>query len=161
MKQGVSRMEIKEQDQSRRSFLQNLGIAGALIIAIGLYIRNSFSFLLPKHKEKTYHKYLVSKVGEIAPGQAKEITIAGKPVFVTNIDNNYKVFSGVCTHLGCIVRWEENKSRFYCPCHQGIFSKTGEVIGGPPPRPLDEFQVEVENKLVFIKVEDKKEGPWA
>ena len=44
--------------------------------------------------------------------------------------------------------------------HQGIFNKSGEVIGGPPPRPLDEYQVQVENKLVFIKVEDKMEGPW-
>ncbi len=154
-------MEINEQKQSRRTFLQNFGIAGAVVVSIGLFIRNSFAFLLPERKEKTYHKYLVSKIGEIAPGQAKEIKIGGRPVFVTNIENNYRVFSGICTHLGCIVRWEENKGRFYCPCHQGIFSKNGEVIGGPPPRALDEFPVEIENKLVFIKVEDKKEGPWA
>ena len=86
--------------------------------------------------------------------------MGGKPVFVVRLEEGYKVFSGVCTHLGCIVRWEENKSRFYCPCHQGIFNKQGEVTGGPPPRPLDEYQVELDNNLVFIKVEDKLEGPW-
>ena len=113
-------METDEQNQSRRTFLQNLGIVGALVISIGLFIKNSFAYLLPERKQKTYHKYLVSKVGEIAPGQAKEIKLGGKPVFVTNLDNEYKVFSGVCTHLGCIVHWEEQNQRFYCPCHQGI-----------------------------------------
>ena len=113
-------METDEQNQSRRTFLHNLGIVGALVISIGLFIKNSFTYLLPERKQKTYHKYLVSKVGEIAPGQAKEIKLAGKPVFVTNLDNEYKVFSGVCTHIGCIVHWEEQNQRFYCPCHQGI-----------------------------------------
>ncbi|MBD3223556.1 MAG: Rieske 2Fe-2S domain-containing protein, partial [Caldithrix sp.] len=112
-------------------------------------------FLLPKKKTKTYHKYLVAKEGEIPKGAAKEISLSGKPVFIVNLDSGYKVFSGVCTHLGCIVRWEEQNQRFYCPCHQGIFSKIGEVTGGPPPRPLDEFTVEMDKQLVFIKVEDK------
>ncbi len=154
-------MEANEQNQSRRTFLQNLGIVGPLVISIGLFIKNSFAYLLPQRKKKTYHKYLVSKVGEIPVGKAKEIKIGGRPVFVTNLGNGYKVFSGVCTHLGCIIRWEEQKQRFYCPCHQGIFSKTGKVVSGPPPRALDEYQVHVENKLVFVKVEDKVEGPWA
>lgn len=154
-------MAINDQKQSRRSFIQNLGIVGALVISIGLFIKNSFAYLLPRRKKKTYHKYLVSKVGEIPIGKAKEIKLSGRPVFVTNLETGYKVFSGVCTHLGCIVRWEEQNQRFYCPCHQGKFDKTGKVIGGPPPRPLDEFEVFVENKLVFIKAEDKVEGPWA
>ena len=154
-------MALNERKQSRREFLTGLGIVGAVIIAIGMFFKNILAFLFPIRKEKTYHKYLVARTGEIPVGKAKEITISQKPVFVVNLGNGYKVLSGVCTHLGCIVRWEEQKSRFYCPCHQGIFNKTGEVTGGPPPRSLDEYEVEVDNKLVFIKVEDKMEGPWA
>ncbi len=153
-------MAQNEEKQSRREFVTRLGIVGAVIVAIGVFIRNILAYLFPPKKEKTYHKYLVAKVGEIPKGKAKEITISKKPVFIVNLGDQYKVFSGICTHLGCIVRWEEQKGRFYCPCHQGIYDKTGKVIGGPPPRPLDEYKVEVENKLVFIKVVDKTEGPW-
>jgi Rieske Fe-S protein len=87
--------------------------------------------------------------------------IQKKPVFVVHLEDEFKVFSGICTHLGCIVKWEENKNRFYCPCHKGIFDKTGKVTGGPPPRPLDEFTVEMDDNLVFVKVEDKDRSPWS
>ena len=153
-------MPQNEGKQSRREFLTGLGIVGAVIISIGMFLKSILAYLFPVRKEKTYHKYLVAKTDEIPKGKAKEITISKKPVFIVNLGDEYKVFSGICTHLGCIVRWEEQKGRFYCPCHQGKFSKTGEVIGGPPPRPLDEYKVEIEHKLVFIKVEDKMEGPW-
>lgn len=153
-------MAQSEGKQNRREFLTGLGIVGAVIIAIGMFLKNILAYLFPPGKKKTFHKYLVAKTGEIPVGKAKEITIAKKPVFVVNLGKEYKVFSGICTHLGCIVRWEEQKGRFYCPCHQGIYDRTGKVTGGPPPRPLDEYKVEVENKLVFIKVEDKMEGPW-
>lgn len=153
-------MKQNEEKQSRREFITNLGIIGALVIAIGSFFKNIFTYFLPEKKKITYHKYLVAKKGEIPLGKAKEITLLDKPAFVVHIDSGYKVFSGICTHLGCIVRWEEQNNRFYCPCHQGIFNKQGEVTGGPPPRPLDEYQVELDNNLVFIKVEDKLEGPW-
>ncbi len=151
---------MSEKKQSRREFLTGVSIFSVVIISIGTFVTNVLAYLFPKRKEKTYHKYLVAKTGELSVGQAKEITLSKQPVFVVHLKDGYKVFSGVCTHLGCIVRWEEQKSRFYCPCHQGVFSKTGEVTSGPPPRPLDEYQVEIENKLVFIRVEDKMEGPW-
>ena len=127
---------------------------------MGTFVRHALVYLLPARKKKTYHKYLVAKKTELEIGKAKKISLSGKPVYVVRLEEEYKVFSGVCTHLGCIVRWEEQKGRFYCPCHQGLYSKTGEVIGGPPPRPLDEFEVHLEQNLVFIKVEDKVEGPW-
>jgi len=153
-------MSQNEGKQSRRDFLKGFGILGAVIIAIGAFLYNSLAYLLPPRKEKTYHKYLVTKKSDLPLGKAKELNMGGRPVFVVHLESGFKVFSGECTHLGCMVRWEENKSRFYCPCHQGVFSKDGQVTGGPPPRSLDEFPVEVENNLVFIKVEDKMEGPW-
>ena len=154
-------MENTDSSHNRREFLSKFGIFGAMFIAIGFFVKNIFSFLLPVRKEKTYHKYLVARLGEIPVGKAKEITIGRKPVFVIHLKSGYKVFSGICTHLGCLVRWEEQKNRFYCPCHQGVFNKSAIVKSGPPPRPLDEFKVEVDKKLVFIMIEDKMEGPWA
>lgn len=153
-------MKQIEENVKRRDLLKGFGILGAFFIAMGTLIYKSLVYLLPEKKEKTYHKYLVTRKDDLPLGKAREIKLDEKPVFVVHLEDGFKVFSGVCTHLGCIVRWEENKGRFYCPCHQGVFSKEGLVTAGPPPRALDEFPVKVENNLVFIKVEDKVEGPW-
>ncbi|MEA3286215.1 MAG: Rieske (2Fe-2S) protein [Candidatus Marinimicrobia bacterium] len=154
-------MENEQPEQaSRRDFLLRFGAFGALVLALGGFTRHLLVYFTPKRKLASTHKYLVSKVDEIPVGKAKEIKIQGKPVFVVHLEDGFKVFSGVCTHLGCIVRWEPSKSRFYCPCHKGIFDETGQVTGGPPPRALDEFKVELDKNLVFIEVADKQKGPW-
>lgn len=154
-------MEKTDQKQSRRQFLFSLGILGTVVLAAFTFIQRIFLFLMPEKKEKSYHKYLVCKKDELSIGKAKEIALEGIPIFVVHLHDGFKVFSGICTHLGCIVQWKEEKQHFYCPCHKGYYDREGKVIGGPPPRPLDEYQVEIDKNLVYIKVEDKMEGPWA
>ncbi len=153
--------EKQKETLDRMGFFKKFGILGLGVLAIGAFLKNMFLFVSPEKKEKTYHKYLVGKKSEIPPGKAKEIAIQGKPVFVINLNDKFKVFSGVCTHLGCIIKWEENKNRFFCPCHQGVFDPSGKVVSGPPPTPLMEFAVQEEGNLVYIQVEDKKKGAWA
>ena len=151
----------KHQKQTRRDFLFKFGIIGVLVIGIGAFVRNLYLFIFPGKNEVKYHKYLVGRVSKIPFGEAKEITIQKKPVFVVHLEDGFKVFSGICTHLGCIIKWEENNNRFFCPCHKGIFDKTGKVVDGPPPEPLHEYKVEQEEDLVFVYVKDKVKGPWS
>lgn len=70
---------------------------------------------------------------------------------LTSNGQDYVVMSNVCTHLGCRVRWIPEKDGFFCPCHNGVFSKDGNVVDGPPPRPLDRFESKVEDGVIFIK----------
>jgi Rieske Fe-S protein len=60
-----------------------------------------------------------------------------------------------CTHLGCTINWKEDERLFLCPCHDASFGEEGEVLDGPPPRPLDryeEFRVTEEGILeIFYK----------
>lgn len=49
------------------------------------------------------------------------------------------ILNSTCTHLACTVNWSENDQVYLCPCHDASFSRDGEVIDGPPPRPLDRF----------------------
>lgn len=70
---------------------------------------------------------------------------------LTEDGQNYVVMSNICTHLGCRVRWIAEEQGFFCPCHNGAFSKNGNVTGGPPPRPLDRFESKVENDVLFVK----------
>ncbi|MGA9276860.1 ubiquinol-cytochrome c reductase iron-sulfur subunit [Ilumatobacter sp.] len=67
------------------------------------------------------------------------------PAVLLRVDDAQVVaFSQKCTHLGCVVYFEPDHDRWHCPCHEGNFEPvTGEVISGPPTRPLGKIEVEV------------------
>ncbi|HHE55550.1 MAG TPA: ubiquinol-cytochrome c reductase iron-sulfur subunit [Caldithrix abyssi] len=155
-------MAEEDKKVNRREFFFKTGVFTALGLAILAFFRNLLLYIFPARKEKTFHKYLVAHEKEFKKDKRpKQINIGKTPVFVVPYDDHYKVMSGICTHLGCIVKWEQDKDRFFCPCHKGEFDRMGNVIGGPPPRPLDEFKVVVENHKVYVYVEDKVRSPWA
>ncbi len=145
----------------RRDFIFKAGVFSALGLGILTFFRNLFLYIFPPRRPKSYHRYLVAKQEELAVGKAKKIYLGRTPVYIVRLKDEFKVFSGVCTHLGCIIKWEQDKHRFFCPCHQGVFDETGKVVSGPPPKPLDEFKVEVERNLVYVYVQDKVRSPWA
>ena len=68
----------------------------------------------------------------------------------TDNGRDYVALSNVCTHLGCRVRWVDKQQAFFCPCHNGVFSKTGQVLDGPPPKPLESFDVRVEGEQLEV-----------
>lgn len=63
---------------------------------------------------------------------------------------DFVAMSNVCTHLGCRVRWIGERGQFFCPCHAGVFDPQGNVVAGPPPRPLDRYPVKVEDGHLYI-----------
>lgn len=60
------------------------------------------------------------------------------------------VFSDVCTHLSCRVNWDPDTKEYHCPCHAASFDKYGEVLNGPPPRPMDRFETKIEDGQLYI-----------
>ena len=58
--------------------------------------------------------------------------------------------SNRCVHLGCPVRFVEAAGNFICPCHGGVYDFQGKRIGGPPVRPLDQFQTRVRKGQVEV-----------
>lgn len=69
---------------------------------------------------------------------------------LTENGRDFVAMSNICTHLGCRVRWIDDRDEFFCPCHNGVFDKGGEIVAGPVPRPLDRFETMVENGQLFI-----------
>ncbi len=69
---------------------------------------------------------------------------------LTQDGRDFVALSNVCTHLGCRVRWIAENREFICPCHTAAFDATGAVLTGPPPRPLDRYEVKVEDDQIFI-----------
>jgi menaquinol-cytochrome c reductase iron-sulfur subunit len=64
-------------------------------------------------------------------------------------DGSVRVFSDICTHLGCLVTWQPENQDYLSPCHDGHFDINGFVIKGPPPRPLDEFETKIEDGILY------------
>lgn len=60
------------------------------------------------------------------------------------------VLSNMCTHLSCRVTWQSEENDYVCPCHDGHFAKDGEVLSGPPPKPLIEYETKIEEGNLFI-----------
>jgi Rieske Fe-S protein len=61
--------------------------------------------------------------------------------------------SAGCTHLGCIVTWDEDQHIFKCPCHDGKYDADGNVLSGPPPAPLKRHPARVEDGKIFLSTE--------
>jgi Rieske Fe-S protein len=71
---------------------------------------------------------------------------------VRTSESDVRVFSDICTHLGCRVTWQTDQEHYISPCHNGHFDRLGNVVSGPPPRPLDEFTTKIENGNLFVKL---------
>jgi len=69
---------------------------------------------------------------------------------LTDNGRDFVAISNICSHLGCRVRWISEQNQFFCPCHNGVFDKEGKVVSGPPPRPLDRYEVKVEDGQLFV-----------
>lgn len=67
------------------------------------------------------------------------------------------VFSNVCTHLACQVAWRADLQQYVCPCHDGRFDPMGNVISGPPQRPLKQYaseRLKVEDGILYLYFEE-------
>ena len=82
-----------------------------------------------------------------------EKTVNSYGVYVYRKDETQlKVFSDICTHLGCRVKWHADIRDYVSPCHDGHFDIEGNVTKGPPPRPLDQYEYKIEegNLLIYL-----------
>jgi Rieske Fe-S protein len=73
-------------------------------------------------------------------------------------DQAITVLSSICPHLGCPINWHPEESRFFCPCHGGVFDASGKHIAGPPPRGMDALDFEVRAGRLWVRWQDFKIG---
>ncbi len=150
---------------SRRAFLQGsiFGIGGLIGAALGIpaiaYIVGPA--LKSKKAQEWIHLGSTAKVETGKPALFKA-KLQSQTGWITNEEEidvyvltengrDYIALSNVCTHLGCHVRWTSESEQFVCPCHNGVFDKTGRVVSGPPPRSLDRFVVKVDKDQLLIQ----------
>jgi Rieske Fe-S protein len=78
-------------------------------------------------------------------------TVERQVVFLVKSGDNVKALSSTCTHLGCRVSWDAEAKQLKCPCHGGVYDKTGAVIAGPPPAPLASLMTRIDGDQVLIQ----------
>lgn len=156
--------KVREAGQRRRTFFKAfLATIGGLIgLGVGVPL---IGFAISPAFRRPSKKWVDLGIVDLLKGsrykklnyvfQAKDgwvETEKKRSVYVTDQgDGNFVVFSRVCSHLGCLVRWDEGKDRFFCPCHGAIFDKTGNVVAGPPPRPMEQLPTKVEDGVLYVK----------
>jgi Rieske Fe-S protein len=69
---------------------------------------------------------------------------------ILNSDGTYKALSATCTHLGCTVQYRSDLHEIWCACHNGTYDLNGRNVSGPPPRPLDVFDVHVRGDEIVV-----------
>jgi cytochrome b6-f complex iron-sulfur subunit len=86
----------------------------------------------------------------IPEGGRLRVTIGEMPVEVIRGPEGVRARSLWCTHSGCEVKWQEDRQIYFCACHEGEFDAEGQVIGGPPPRPLPAVPVSTSDDQVRV-----------
>ncbi len=65
-----------------------------------------------------------------------------EPVLLMRVaEGDFRAYTATCTHLDCIVEYQKGEGRIWCNCHNGHYDLSGQVVAGPPPRPLDPIEV--------------------
>jgi menaquinol-cytochrome c reductase iron-sulfur subunit len=157
----------------RRAFLKWATAIGGFVSAALAGVPAVRAFFSPTFRHKRVEDWI--RLGEI---DSFDVEVPVKVDFVDSVNDawvqtrrlrnvwiytadgeKFTVYNGRCTHLGCNYSFDEKADVFKCPCHGGYFDvKTGKVLGGPPPRPLDTLHVRLEDGVLYTEYEDFRLG---
>jgi len=134
----------------RRGFLKFLASVFGLS-ALGAFAYPLLRLLSPIEAAVRAKINLTFPKQEIPEGGYKDFLIGSTPAILINRGApGFVAFSRVCTHLGCLVKYDKEQGVLICPCHAGTFDLQGNVISGPPPKPLERFSVIVMGDNVVV-----------
>ena len=135
----------EEAQVTRREFCNFLGLtSAALFIGAAGFAGKA---AIEARRTETFTPAKVEGAEGLMPGTSLNFrypTEKDSAILVRSLDGSYHAFGQKCTHLSCPVYFDRDHQRLECPCHEGAFNaQTGDVLHGPPPRPLDAVNLEV------------------
>lgn len=138
----------------RRNFFGTL-VNWILGLTVASWIVPIVAYLFPKSKGEAENVFMDPSgnpimVSAVLEEGSKTGLAFGDATVVISYGGEVRAFSAVCTHLGCIVSWKKDEGIFFCPCHAGKFDPSGNVISGPPPKPLLKYRVKVEGSKINL-----------
>jgi Rieske Fe-S protein len=145
-------MDFTDQKKiTRRSFLDYLMGFGFLAwLAAVLYPIFEY-FKVPKQTEAAPTSVVAGSAKDFTPNSGKVFRFGNEPAILINTQaSQLKAFSAVCTHLQCTVQYRPDMQKIWCACHGGVYDLNGRNIAGPPPRPLEEYNVVVKGDEIIV-----------
>jgi cytochrome b6-f complex iron-sulfur subunit len=141
-----------EGSPDRREFVANVVLSVAGFLGLGGLAARFLQYLYPVVPPEEIVEVPAGRRDLVPPGGSVVLSLPTGQIALVDAGGELRAFSAVCTHLGCIVRWQPEMEHLYCACHGGMFDLGGQVVGGPPPRPLPRYPVEVREGQVFVKI---------
>jgi menaquinol-cytochrome c reductase iron-sulfur subunit len=160
-------------DATRRLFLKWFTAVGSLVSGALVGLPALRAFLSPAFRPPAAKRWI--KIGEedqieqgvptrfdfaetVSDAWVESRALRGVWIY-TDDGKTFTVYNGQCTHLGCSYAFDKGDGRFHCPCHHGLFDlKTGAVLDGPPPRPLDRLETRIEKGILFAAYQTFRAG---
>jgi Rieske Fe-S protein len=144
--------ETRGSESTRRRFVNwVLGTsAGGLVLSV-LY--PATRYLIPPESAESAASTVTLQIlpDDIAPNTGQIFKFGSRPgILVRTPDGELRAFEAMCTHLDCIVQYRDDISRIWCACHNGHYDLNGTNVQGPPPRPLQQFTVNVQEDRIVI-----------
>jgi Rieske Fe-S protein len=146
--------ETKRTESTRRRFINWVLSTSAGCLVLSLLYPATRYLIPPAVGESTAATVtLPITPDELTPNTGEIFKFGSRPgILIRTPDGELRAFEAMCTHLDCIVQYRDDVSRIWCACHNGFYDLNGTNIQGPPPRPLEQFAVNVqEDKIVISK----------
>lgn len=145
-------MKLRESILSRRQLITGF-ITGSLasLAAYALYPVAGFLFFKKKIPLPRAVTVPLAEVEKLTPNSAVYFKYGRLPgVLLKTASGELRAFSAKCTHLDCTVQYRPDTKQFFCACHEGYFDDAGINVAGPPPRPLDVFELTQEGGRLVL-----------
>lgn len=141
----------QEVQTDKRDFLK-LILFGSATAWLASVIYPILSYLKPpKQSEVVVKSVKAGKISDFANDTGTIVKFGTKPVIlIRNAKGEFKAFSATCTHLDCTVQYRSDFGLIWCACHNGKYDLNGRNVSGPPPRPLDVYEVALQGDDVVI-----------
>jgi cytochrome b6-f complex iron-sulfur subunit len=136
----------------RRRFVQIL-LGGGLLASAASFIYPVLRYLVPPAATDMGGDTVVAaRVGELKPNTGKIFRFGSRPgLLILDSSGEYRAMSATCTHLSCTVQYRSDLKQVWCACHNGTYDLEGRNVSGPPPRPLELFDVHVQGEEIVVR----------
>ena len=136
----------------RRRFVGALLGSGFLATAVAFLYPVLRYLVPPKASDVGGDAVVAGRVGELKPNSGKIFRFGNRPgLLIHTSSGEYRAMSATCTHLSCTVQYRDDLQQVWCACHNGKYDLNGRNVSGPPPHPLEAFEVQVQGDEIFVR----------